>query len=54
MSIGPPFLMYLILVALDTPWDEPTKKSYEYSRYLTGQIFDEDPWNRLGRDVLGE
>ncbi|KII86236.1 hypothetical protein PLICRDRAFT_43812 [Plicaturopsis crispa FD-325 SS-3] len=40
------------LLAGNTPWDEPTQHSPEYSRYLTGEIFDEDPWNRIGESAL--
>lgn len=40
-------------VFVDTPWDEPTQKSYEYSRYLTGECFNDEPWTRFSRDVLG-
>jgi hypothetical protein len=36
----------------DTPWDEPTKKSPEFCRYVSGEIYSEDPWNRLGSTVL--
>ena len=36
----------------DTPWDEPSRRSLEYCRYLSGQCFDDDPWNRFGIDVL--
>ena len=44
----------MIDTLIDTPWDEPTQNSYEYTRYVSGQCYDEDPWNRFGRDVLGE
>ncbi|KAG6330497.1 hypothetical protein ID866_8593 [Astraeus odoratus] len=40
------------LLAGNTPWDEPTDRSPEFCRYLSGEIFREDPWNRLGRNVL--
>ncbi|KAJ3550876.1 hypothetical protein NM688_g4979 [Phlebia brevispora] len=40
------------LLSGNTPWDEPTEHTYEYQRYLSGECFDDDPWNRLGRDVL--
>ncbi|KAI0696596.1 kinase-like domain-containing protein [Cytidiella melzeri] len=40
------------LLAGSTPWDEPTQKSYEWSRYLTGECFNDDPWSRFSRDVL--
>jgi hypothetical protein len=31
----------------DTPWDEPTEHSYEFSRYVAGSFIDDDPWNRI-------
>ncbi|KAF9239876.1 kinase-like domain-containing protein [Melanogaster broomeanus] len=40
------------LLAGNTPWDEPTDRSPEFSRYLSGEIFNEVPWNRLGTSVL--
>ncbi|KIM75310.1 hypothetical protein PILCRDRAFT_827411 [Piloderma croceum F 1598] len=40
------------LLAGNTPWDEPTQHSPEYSRYLSGEIFAEAPWNRLGKVTL--
>ncbi|EPQ51677.1 Pkinase-domain-containing protein [Gloeophyllum trabeum ATCC 11539] len=40
------------LLAGNTPWDEPTKKSPEFRRYLSGDILKEAPWNRLDQDVL--
>ncbi|GBE84122.1 Serine/threonine-protein kinase CHK1 [Sparassis crispa] len=39
-------------LAGNTPWDEPTKKSEEYCRYLSGQCFNDDPWNRMGENAL--
>jgi serine/threonine-protein kinase Chk1 len=36
----------------DTPWDEPTERSPEFCRYVTGKIFHENPWNRFGESVL--
>ncbi|KAF9492617.1 Pkinase-domain-containing protein [Pleurotus eryngii] len=36
------------MLAGNTPWDEPTLHSPEYVRYMSGKIFAEDPWNRLG------
>lgn len=38
--------------SLDTPWDEPTQRSREYSRYLTGEAFNDAPWNRMGQNTL--
>ncbi|TFK47430.1 Pkinase-domain-containing protein [Heliocybe sulcata] len=40
------------LLAGNTPWDEPTKNSPEFRRYLSGDILQEAPWKRLGREVL--
>lgn len=36
----------------DTPWDRPDRKSSKYTRYLSSEIFDYDPWNRFDRDAL--
>ncbi|KAL4251189.1 protein kinase superfamily protein [Abortiporus biennis] len=44
-------ILFTMLVG-NTPWDEPTRRSNEFTRYLTGQCFDDEPWNLLGRDVL--
>jgi hypothetical protein len=38
--------------AADTPWDEPTSRSPEYSAYLTGELFKYEPWPRLSPDML--
>ncbi|KAJ3781368.1 kinase-like domain-containing protein [Lentinula aff. detonsa] len=40
------------LLAGNTPWDEPTRHSPEFRRYKAGDIFDEDPWNRLSENAL--
>ncbi|OCH91749.1 Pkinase-domain-containing protein [Obba rivulosa] len=40
------------LCAGNTPWDQPTKRSNEYVRYLSGKCFNEDPWTRFSEDVL--
>ncbi|KAF4586107.1 Chk1 protein kinase [Pleurotus pulmonarius] len=40
------------MLAGNTPWDEPTLHSPEYVRYMSGKIFSEDPWNRLGDSAL--
>ncbi|KAF8632479.1 hypothetical protein AX17_004829 [Amanita inopinata Kibby_2008] len=40
------------LLAGNTPWDEPTKRSPEFRRYLTGDIFNDIPWNRIGQTAL--
>ncbi|EPS95084.1 hypothetical protein FOMPIDRAFT_1054474 [Fomitopsis schrenkii] len=44
-------ILYTMLAG-NTPWDEPTKRSYEFSRYLSGEAFNNDPWNRWDRDIL--
>ncbi|KAH9923815.1 CAMK/CAMKL/CHK1 protein kinase [Fomitopsis serialis] len=44
-------ILYALLSG-NTPWDEPTKHSHEYARYLTGECFDQAPWNRFSRDLL--
>ncbi|BGO94236.1 hypothetical protein NBRC10512_006870 [Rhodotorula toruloides] len=41
----------VVLFALlfgNTPWDEPTSNSPEFSAFLSGEIFAHDPWRRLG------
>ncbi|KAL0953478.1 hypothetical protein HGRIS_004708 [Hohenbuehelia grisea] len=40
------------LLAGNTPWDEPTIKSPEFVRYVSGQIFGDAPWNRLNENAL--
>ncbi|PPQ83836.1 hypothetical protein CVT25_000895 [Psilocybe cyanescens] len=35
------------LLAGNTPWDEPTLSSPEFCRYVSGEIFAEDPWRRI-------
>jgi len=40
------------LLAGNTPWDEPTQRSPEYSKYLSGEIFYDAPWNRMGEVTL--
>ncbi|KAJ3826408.1 kinase-like domain-containing protein [Lentinula raphanica] len=40
------------LLAGNTPWDEPSKQSPEFRRYIKGDIFDEDPWVRFNEDAL--
>ncbi|EIW85898.1 CAMK CAMKL CHK1 protein kinase [Coniophora puteana RWD-64-598 SS2] len=40
------------MLAGNTPWDEPSKRSPEFQRYLSGEIFNEDPWNRLSEGPL--
>ncbi|KAL1743478.1 kinase-like domain-containing protein [Schizophyllum fasciatum] len=40
------------MLAGNTPWDEPTENSREFTLYLTGEIYDEEPWNRFGDNAL--
>ncbi|KAG1719656.1 kinase-like domain-containing protein [Suillus lakei] len=40
------------LLAGNTPWDQPTARSSEFCQYITGEIFNEAPWNRLGEKAL--
>ncbi|PPQ70460.1 hypothetical protein CVT26_013906 [Gymnopilus dilepis] len=40
------------LLAGNTPWDEPTANSPEFCRYVSGEIFYEDPWNRIPEEPL--
>ncbi|KAJ7017039.1 kinase-like domain-containing protein [Mycena alexandri] len=40
------------LLAGNTPWDEPTQHSVEFTRYLSGEIFQEQPWNRFSDAAL--
>ncbi|KAI9567517.1 kinase-like domain-containing protein [Boletus coccyginus] len=47
--------MGVILFALlggNTPWDEPTDRSPEFCRYLSGEIFNEEPWTKFGTNAL--
>lgn len=40
------------IILLDTPWDEPTQHSPEFYRYLSGEIYQEEPWNRFSSEAL--
>ncbi|KAJ3765244.1 kinase-like domain-containing protein, partial [Lentinula raphanica] len=40
------------LLAGNTPWDEPSKQSPAFRRYIKGDIFDENPWVRFDEDAL--
>ncbi|KAJ6575881.1 kinase-like domain-containing protein [Mycena sp. CBHHK59/15] len=40
------------LLAGNTPWDQPTEYSSEFSRHTTGEIFSEAPWDRFGSEAL--
>ncbi|CED84833.1 camk camkl chk1 protein kinase [Phaffia rhodozyma] len=39
------------LLCGNTPWDEPTRHSPEYSAYLTGELWRVEPWNTLHGDA---
>jgi len=41
-------LLALARPPADTPWDEPTPNSPEFAAFLSGQIFTQEPWRRLG------
>lgn len=43
----------LLNLEADTPWDEPTERSPEFCRYLTGEIYYEAPWNGFSESALG-
>lgn len=43
--------MFLTLCS-DTPWDEPTERSPEFCRYLSGEIFNEEPWTNFSTNAL--
>ncbi|KAJ7617302.1 CAMK/CAMKL/CHK1 protein kinase [Roridomyces roridus] len=40
------------LLAGNTPWDEASLNSPEFHRYLTGEIFEEQPWSRFSSEAL--
>ncbi|KAH0835916.1 kinase-like domain-containing protein [Lanmaoa asiatica] len=40
------------LLAGNTPWDEPTERSPEFCRYLSGEIFNEAPWTNFSTNAL--
>ncbi|KAJ6522584.1 CAMK/CAMKL/CHK1 protein kinase [Mycena capillaripes] len=40
------------LLAGNTPWDEPTAHSPEFTRYASGEIFQDEPWNRFNSHAL--
>ncbi|KOS12473.1 camk camkl chk1 protein kinase [Malassezia pachydermatis] len=44
-------VLFAMLVG-NTPWDEPTRRSPEYTAYLSGELFRVDPWTRLSGDTL--
>jgi len=48
---GSGVILYTMLAG-NTPWDEPTKHSYEYVHYTTGQCFNNAPWNTFSDSLL--
>ncbi|KDQ17483.1 hypothetical protein BOTBODRAFT_29660 [Botryobasidium botryosum FD-172 SS1] len=48
-GVGVIFFTFLVG---STPWDEPTVSSPEYNAYLSGEIYDIDPWSRIKGDAL--
>lgn len=39
-------------MCVDTPWDEPSGRSYEFRRYVKEEMFGDAPWDRLDENVL--
>ena len=44
-------VLFAMLVG-NTPWDEPTYRSPEYTAYLSGELLRIDPWTRISGDAL--
>ncbi|KAK2467496.1 hypothetical protein APHAL10511_000351 [Amanita phalloides] len=44
-------ILFTLLVG-NTPWDEPTTRSPEFRRYLSGEFYKDAPWNRIGHSAL--
>ena len=40
------------MLAGNTPWDEPTMRSPEYTAYLDGSLLGFEPWNKIGESAL--
>ncbi|KAJ7054487.1 kinase-like domain-containing protein [Mycena amicta] len=40
------------LLAGNTPWDEPSTRSPEFVRYVSGEIFEDQPWCRFSPEAL--
>ncbi|KAJ7504092.1 hypothetical protein B0H11DRAFT_2187530 [Mycena galericulata] len=40
------------MLAGNTPWAEPTQRSHEFFRYISGEIFQEAPWNQTSLDQI--
>lgn len=45
-------IILFTLLAGNTPWDQSTAQSSEFCQYITGEIFNQPPWNRLKADAL--
>lgn len=45
-------IILFTLLAGNTPWDQSTAQSSEFCQYITGEIFNELPWKRLGTQAL--
>lgn len=45
---GAGIIMFTLLVGC-TPWDEATLSSREFTEYLSGTIWLEDPWSRISQ-----
>lgn len=45
-------IILFTLLAGNTPWDQSTAQSSEFCQYITGEIFNEPPWNRLEKEAL--
>ncbi|KAM0790935.1 hypothetical protein ACM66B_004241 [Microbotryomycetes sp. NB124-2] len=44
-------LLFTLLVG-NTPWDEPTRNSPEFTAYLDGSLLRSAPWNKINRGLL--
>ncbi|KAG8917115.1 Chk1 protein kinase, partial [Tulasnella sp. 418] len=44
-------ILFTLLVG-NTPWDEPTDASPEYAAFISGEIFDVAPWDRVKGETL--
>lgn len=45
-------IILFTLLAGNTPWDQSTAQSSEFCQYITGEIFNEPPWDRLKAEAL--
>ncbi|KAG6834889.1 hypothetical protein H0H93_006615, partial [Arthromyces matolae] len=46
-------ILYAMLAG-NTPWDEPTSRSPEFTRYVAGTIYEEKPWSKFSAEALCE